>query len=99
MIFLTFSMVLACIGLLLTSAAPWHVIAWGLFCVTALARLGLHIVPRLPSGRPLLEDLFLVPVRDLLICWLWAQSFFSRRITWRGSKFDVDATGVMRRIA
>ncbi len=45
------------------------------------------------------EDLPLVPVRDLLLCWIWAGSFFCRRVTWRGTSFDVDATGVMRRIA
>ena len=101
MIFLTFSMALASIGLglALTVEVPWHAVAWALFAVTAVARFGLHIVHRLRSGRPLLEDLLLVPIRDLLICWLWCQSFFSRRVTWRGSNFDVDASGVMRRIA
>jgi len=99
MIFLTFSLTLALIGLLLTTAAPWHAAAWGLFGVTAVARCGLHIVHRLRFGRPLLEDMLLVPVRDLLTVWIWCQSFFSRRMTWRGYEFDVDSTGLMRRVA
>ncbi len=99
MIFLTFSLTLALLGLLLTMGAPWHAVAWGLFGVTAVARCGLHIVHRLRFGRPLLEDLLLVPLRDLLTVWLWCQSFFSRRMTWRGYEFDVDSTGLMRRVA
>jgi ceramide glucosyltransferase len=99
MIFLTFSMALAVIGLMLTFEAHWHRLAWVLFGVTALARFGVHFVRRLSRGRPLLEDVLLIPVRDLLTCWIWCQSFFSRRISWRGHEFDVDSTGVMRRVA
>jgi ceramide glucosyltransferase len=99
MIFLTFSLTLALIGVLLTMGAPWHALAWGLFGVTVVARCGLHMVHRLRFGRPLLEDLLLVPVRDLLTVWIWCQSFFSRRMTWRGYEFDVDSTGLMRRVA
>ena len=99
MIFLTFSMMLALLGLALTTQAPWHALAWTLFGVTVVARCGLHIVHRLRSVRPLLEDILLVPIRDVLLLWLWAQTLFSRRVTWRGSRFDVDTAGVMRRIA
>ena len=99
MIFLTFSMMLALLGLVLTTQTPWHAAAWTLFGVTAVARCGLHIVHRLHRVRPLLEDIFLVPVRDVLLCCLWCRSLFCRRVTWRGSRFDVDTAGVMRRIA
>jgi ceramide glucosyltransferase len=99
MIFLTFSMVLALIGIALTTQAPWHAAAWTLFGVTAAARCGLHIVHRLHRVRPLLQDILLVPIRDVLLCWLWGQTLFSRRVTWRGTRFDVDTAGVMRRIA
>ena len=98
MIFLTFSLGLATVGVWLAYAAPAHALAWTLFGVTALARFGLHVAHRV-GGRSLLEDLWLVPARDLLTCALWFQSFFSRRVSWRGSEFIVDATGVMRRIA
>jgi ceramide glucosyltransferase len=100
MIFLTFSLLLASLGLsLLAVAGPLPTAGWTLFGVTALARLGLHLVYRLHANRPLFADLLLVPLRDLLIFAIWCQSFFCRRVMWRGSRFDVDATGVMRRIA
>jgi ceramide glucosyltransferase len=99
MIFLTFSLALALIGLLLTTAVAWRLLPWLLFGVTITARVGVHFVRRMRCGRPLLEDVLLIPVRDLLTCWIWCQSFFSRRISWRGHEFDVDSTGVMRRVA
>jgi ceramide glucosyltransferase len=101
MIFLTFSLMLALIGLglVLTTPSPGHAAAWTLFGLTAVVRCGLHLVHRLRQARPLLEDILLVPIRDVLLCWLWFQTLFSRRVTWRGASFDVDTAGVMRRIA
>lgn len=98
MIFLTFSLILSVVGLLLMAGTAPHPAAWALFTVTVAARCGLHVVPRLRFGRPLLADLLLVPVRDLLTCGIWCRSFFSRRLTWRGYVFDVDSTGLMRRV-
>jgi hypothetical protein len=48
--------------------------------------------------RPLLADFLLLPLRDLLVVWVWLRSFFTSRVTWRGNVFDVDAEGVMRRL-
>jgi len=98
MIFLTFSVPMAALGLALL-AGRGHVLAWTLFWITVAARVALHLVQRLGRGRPLLADLLLVPIRDLLLFWHWGQSFFCRRVTWRGASFHVDAAGVMRRIA
>jgi hypothetical protein len=42
-----------------------------------------------------MSDLWLLPVRDWLICWVWCRSFFTSHVTWRGKEFDVDADGVM----
>jgi ceramide glucosyltransferase len=99
MIFLTFSLPLALIGLGLSYGLPRHPFAWQLLGVTLLARLALHLVHRLRTAQPLLEDLHLLPAREFLICWVWCQSFFHKRVTWRGTEFEVDDTGVMRRIA
>ena len=100
MIFLTFSLLLATIGVsLLAAAGTVPAAGWTLFGATVLARLGLHLVYRRHGERPLFADLHLIPLRDLLIFGIWCQNFFCRRVTWRGSRFDVDATGVMRRIA
>lgn len=100
MIFLTFSLPLATLGLsLLIAAAAVNPAGWLMFGAAVLARLGLHVVYRPRSDRPLWADLHLVPLRDLLIFAIWGQSLFGRRVTWRGNRFNVDAAGVMRRVA
>lgn len=99
LIFLSFSFPVACAGLLLAAGgqgpAPG---AWALFGITALVRLVFYFVPRIEGKRCLWDDLWLLPVRDLLLCWIWCRSFFTSRVTWRGSEFDVDANGYMRRL-
>jgi ceramide glucosyltransferase len=99
LIFLSFSFPVACAGLLLAAGgsrpAPG---AWALFGITALVRLVFYFVPRIEGKRSLWNDLWLLPVRDLLLCWIWWRSFFTSRVTWRGSEFDVDANGYMRRL-
>lgn len=99
-LFLSFSLPLAIVGILLTSMqfSP-AITAWVPFGITLIARLALHFVHRLRGDRPLLADFWLLPVRDLLICWVWYRSFSTSRVMWRGNEFDVDAQGVMRRIA
>jgi ceramide glucosyltransferase len=98
LIFFGFSLPLAVLGLLLCAAGsmPSTTLAWALFLVTVFARLALHFAHRLRGDRPLLADFWLVPARDLLLCWVWWRTFFTSRITWRGSEFDVDAHGIMR---
>ncbi|HXA36643.1 MAG TPA: bacteriohopanetetrol glucosamine biosynthesis glycosyltransferase HpnI [Steroidobacteraceae bacterium] len=95
-IFVTFSVPLALLGLAAAAAGSSHAAAqWALFAITAMARLVLHFVRR-SRDRAGLSDLWLLPVRDLLICWVWWRSFFVSRVTWRGIEFDVDADGLMR---
>jgi ceramide glucosyltransferase len=96
-IFFTFSLPLAILGVALSAAnRPVATAAWGLFVATLIARLALHFLHRLRGDRPVLSDFWLLPVRDLLICWVWSQSFFRSRITWSGGEFDVAADGTMR---
>ena len=97
MIFLSFSFPLAVLGLLFCSlgGAP-SAAAWVLFASTALVRLLLHFASR--SDRPWFSDVWLLPVRDLLLCWIWYRSFSVSRITWRGIEFDVDPNGSLRRL-
>jgi hypothetical protein len=64
-----------------------------------LARFMLHLLPRRGDERPMLSDLWMLPARDLLLCWVWWRSLFTSRITWRGNEFAVDANGVMRRVS
>jgi ceramide glucosyltransferase len=96
-IFFTFSLPLALLGLML-GAETFPTLAWALFQLTVLARLSLHFVHRTRDGRSWFADLWLLPVRDLLICWVWCSSFFTSRFTWRGSDFGVGADGIMRKL-
>jgi ceramide glucosyltransferase len=98
-IFATFSLPLALIGITFASSATGaSLVAWSLFAVILVSRITLHFVPRIRGQGPMLSDFWLLPVRDLLICWIWCRSFFSSRVDWRGNEFDVDADGVMRRL-
>jgi ceramide glucosyltransferase len=100
LMFLTFSLPLAILGIALSAAAQSiSTTAWALLGITLVARLLLHLVPRLRDDRPLFSDLWLLPARDLMICWVWCRSFLTSRVTWRGSEFEVDADGVMRRLS
>jgi ceramide glucosyltransferase len=97
MIFLTFSLPLAVFGIVAAGArSSLSMTAWVLFGITVLARLVLHFVHRLRDDRAPASDLWLLPARDVLICWVWCRSFFTSHVTWRGKEFDVDADGVMR---
>ena len=97
LIFITFSFPLAVLGLIAAlSESPFSAAAWVLFGISLLARLVLHFVHRLRDDRALVSDLWLLPVRDVLICWVWCRSFFTSHVTWRGKEFDVGSDGVMR---
>jgi ceramide glucosyltransferase len=98
-IFATFSLPLALVGMVFaSSSAGVSLVAWSLFAVILISRITLHFVPRIRGQRSMLSDVWLLPVRDLLLCWVWCCSFFSSRVDWRGNEFDVDADGVMRRL-
>ena len=99
-LFLTFSLPLAVVGILLTAVqTPISIGAWALCVATVVARLVLHCIPWLRGDRPLLADLWLVPARDLLLVWVWLRAFFTSRISWRGVEFAVGARGSMRRMS
>ena len=96
LIFIGFSLPLAAFGIAATTAASsLSPVAWVLFGITLVARLVLHFVHRIRDVRAAVSDLWLLPIRDLLIFWVWCRSFFISHVTWRGNEFDVDADGVM----
>lgn len=98
LIFLSFSLPLALLGIVLaTGAQALATLAWTLFGIAVATRLALHFSHRFRHDLPAFSDLWLVPGRDLLLCWVWCISLFTSRITWRGNQFDVDARGVMHR--
>jgi ceramide glucosyltransferase len=97
-IFLTFSLPLATLGLVLGSAGGLHpALALVPYAITGTVRLAFYAAPRYRQWRRLIGDLWLLPVRDLLLCWIWFRSFFTSRVVWRGTEFDVGADGLMRR--
>jgi ceramide glucosyltransferase len=95
LLFLSFSFPVACVGLgisLQTRVALST--TWGLFLTATALRLGTSLLPRLT--RVTLADLWLLPLRDLLLLWVWLRALITSRVTWRGAEFDVDARGIMR---
>jgi ceramide glucosyltransferase len=98
-LFISFSLPLALLGLSLIPAAAATPTASTLFAVTAAARLMLYVLPRLGRGSLSFSDLWLLPIRDLLLCWVWLRAFFTSRVSWRGGEFDVDGQGVMRTLS
>jgi ceramide glucosyltransferase len=99
-IFISFNLPVAAIGLAVWSvASSVSMLAWALFGVTVIARLGLHFMHRLRDARSVLADVWLLPVREVLICWVWIRSFLSSRVTWRGNEFAVDTAGFLRKLS
>src|SRR5581483_8847401 len=96
-IFVSFSLPLALLGLIL-GVDSISMVTWPLFQLTIVARLAAHFIHRGRGGRSLFADLWLLPARDLLMCWVWCRTFFTSRFTWRGSDFGVGADGIMRKL-
>jgi ceramide glucosyltransferase len=95
-LFVTFTVPLAASGLLLACResllAPAGI---GLFCFFVAFRLGLFCVPRLADRRISFGDVWLLPVRDLLLYWVWCRALFTSRVRWRGTELLVDSRGVI----
>ena len=99
-LFFSFSVPLALLGIVLaTGSATLDPLAWALFGLTVVVRVAIFQAHRIRPARPKLQDLWLIPVRDILLLWVWCSSMLTSRITWRGNRFDVDARGVMHRLS
>jgi hypothetical protein len=59
----------------------------------------MHLTHRLSGHRPMFADMWLLPARDLLLCWVWLRCFFTSTITWRGEDFNVDSDGIMHHVS
>ena len=101
-LFTTFSLPLGLVGagcVLFAGSAPRiDTAAITLLGVVAFARLALYGLHRQGSVRERLADLWLVPVRDLLLVWSWARAFASDRVTWGGREYTVDPGGLLRHV-
>lgn len=88
-------------GLVFTFGLPWalaNVVASGL-SVDSLALLSLALLARVTLAlavgvgilrdRQVLRDLWLLPLRDVAALWVWAWSFASNTVVWRGERFTL----------
>jgi ceramide glucosyltransferase len=88
-------------GLLFTFGLPWALLtllaargaewAWILFALTFTMRLAVGFVAAevVLRDRQLFRNILLLPLRDLIAPLVWAASFMSNRIHWRGDVFDL----------
>jgi ceramide glucosyltransferase len=87
---ITFSLPVVVLGSLLAGggAATLAMVA-----ITATARLMINSAPR--SARPLLAQLWLVALNDLLGFLLWCWSFTTRRVHWRDTRYHIARDGTI----
>jgi ceramide glucosyltransferase len=89
------------LGLALTFSLPWSIAmllaaggaswAWALAAITLAARMGVGLATSLAvlHDRQAVKNIFLLPVRDLIAPLVWAASFASDKIHWRGDRFTL----------
>jgi ceramide glucosyltransferase len=95
-LFVTFTLPLLALGLTLAAARPaWAVALVPLALAGLCARLGLALLPRVRAGGMPYSDLWLLPLRDSLLCWTWVRALLTSRVRWRGSEFEVDRHGLL----
>jgi ceramide glucosyltransferase len=99
-LFLSFCMPLALVGLVMSEELPAAApLGTALFLAALGTRLALFSIPKWSNRDFSLRDLWLLPARDLLLCWVWMRALRSSRVTWRGNEFAVDAEGIMRSLS
>jgi ceramide glucosyltransferase len=92
-------------GLLFTFGLPWALMmvlaargavwAWILLALTYAMRLAVGFVSAVvvlhdrQYFRQILPNIFLLPLRDLIAPFIWAEGFIGSRIYWRGDAFDL----------
>jgi ceramide glucosyltransferase len=93
--FVTFCLPVALLGTLLAGGAHGALVALGITCA---ARALLHVLARHPAGgTPPLTGLWTIPLSDLLAFALWCWSFTTRRVQWRGARYQVARDGSLLR--
>jgi ceramide glucosyltransferase len=99
-LFLSFCLPLALAGLIMSAELPAAApLTTALFLTALTTRLAVFGIPKLSSRDFSLIDLWLLPARDLLLCWVWMRALRSSVVTWRGAEFAVDAEGIMRSLS
>ena len=77
------------LSLILERGAQW---AWGLFAVAVLLRLAAAIVTGgfVLRDRSVLQLFWLIPLRDLLVPFVWMAGLIGRQVVWRGKVFELE---------
>lgn len=70
-------------------APSWSVSVVVLFIASSKIAVDAASFSKLGGGRVTLADLASLPLKDLLVCGVWATAFFTRRVMWRGKSLEV----------
>ena len=87
-------------ALLLLATAHAKTPAFAAFVLVIAARLAMSamIVGRVLKIPELLTDLWMVPIKDLMMTGVWFASMFSNKVMWAGRKFQLMRGGAMREV-
>ena len=91
---ITHPLPLALLGLVLLGA---HLLPICAVAVALLARLVLKFRVEKAFGAAA-GPLWLMPVRDTISIMVFMASFFGQKVAWRGSRFEIEASGAMSRL-
>jgi ceramide glucosyltransferase len=93
----TFGVMWALLGLLASGAAPW---SWAVLGSVVLLRIAVALVicRAVLQDEDAVEQLWLLPMRDLIAAGVWIASFTGHTVTWRGDRFELK-NGRLIRIA
>ncbi len=87
-------------ALTLVAASGFKPYALGLLAIVLGARLAMSaiVLGRVLGLPDSLRDLWLVPIKDLIMTAVWFASLISNRVVWGGRRFEILAGGAMREI-
>jgi len=100
LLFVSFGLPLAVVGLMLACSLRTLIFpSVLLFSGVVFGRLALHAGTHWDGKRIDLSDLWLIPLRDVLLMWVWWRALRTSQVSWRGSRFAVNAQGMIRPVS
>lgn len=92
----TFGLLWGLLALIFSGGAPW---TWAVLGAVFLLRMGMAFVMcrAVLQDEESVENLWLVPLRDLVAVGVWIASFTGHTVTWRGDRFEL-MKGRLRRL-
>jgi ceramide glucosyltransferase len=84
--------------LLLTARGKAPAIAAFVLVIAARLAMSATLVGRVLKIPELLTDLWMVPIKDLVMTGVWFASLFSNKVVWAGRKFQLMRGGAMREV-